>query len=63
MRDIWDQIESANTAGLYYVALSAALAVPDIVCRPCILVELRPAWRGSAAVLDRLASIVDPVTA
>lgn len=27
-----------------------------------LLVELRPAWRGSATVLDRLASIVDPVT-
>lgn len=30
MRDVLDQIRTANKAGLYYVALFSALAIPDI---------------------------------
>ena len=30
MRDVLDQIRAANGAGLYYVALFSALAIPDI---------------------------------
>lgn len=30
MRDVLNQMKSANGAGLYYVALFSALAIPDI---------------------------------